>query len=278
MEHTTLSSLISALEKGNKMHIAIAFLNKSGNRKTRCDYNQTIHDRPVCKAIKEQPGGMGDCYRCRMTVQKWIIRHRKPMGGFCANGVYEYCRPVVHNDQVICVIFVGNILTQDPVQRQRLNRRVNAELLETMEQKFTPSDCMETADILASYIAFLFDHYGIDNKTFEPLIENMKSYIRENQTREISAGELAEAFNYSAKYLGRLFKEKTGMSIKEYCNRLKIRQAESLLAETDLSIERIAAQTGFNSENYFDRVFHRITGLSPQMYRKSVKQQKNKKA
>ena len=279
MEHATLSSLISALEKGNKLHITVAFLNNYGNRKTKCDYNQTVHCCPVCAASKKQPNGIASCYRCRMTVQKAVVRHRKPMAGFCINGVYEYCRPVVHNDQVICVIFVGNILTQDPAQQQRLTQWVDAELLETMEQHFTPADCVETADIMASYIAFLFDRYGIENKTFDPLVENIKSYIRENQTQEIAVEELAEVFNYSTKYLGRLFKAKTGRSIKEYCNRLKIRQAESLLAETNLSIERIATQTGFNSENYFDRVFHRMTGLSPQMYRKSVnQQQKNKKA
>lgn len=271
MEHATLSSLISALEKGTKMHIMVAFLNKYGNRKTKCTYNQTVHDRPVCRTIKKSPDGMEACYRCRMTVQKWVIHHRKPMAGFCTNGVYEYCRPVVHNDKVICVIFVGNILTQDPIQRQRLTQRVDAELLETMEQIFTPADCVETADILASYIAFLFDHYGIENKTFDPLIENMKSYIRENQAREIVAEELAETFNYSPKYLGRQFKARTGESVHQYCNRIKINQAKIMLAETMLSVEQIAAESGFNSITYFDRVFHKIVGLSPQEYRSSAK-------
>lgn len=277
MEHATLSSLISALEKGSKMHITVAFLNKSGNRKTKCDYNQTVHDRPVCKTIKQQPGGMADCYRCRMTVQKWVVRHRKPMAGFCTNGVYEYCRPVVHNDQVICVIFIGNILTDSEEQRRKLTTRMDAELLETMEQNFSPSDCVETANILASYITFLFDRYGIENKTFDPLIENIKNYIRENQAYGLSVEELAAAFNYAPKYLGRIFKSKTGQTVTEYGNWLKIKQAESLLAETDLSIERIAAQAGFNSGTYFDRVFRKITGLSPLMYRKSAKQQQKSK-
>lgn len=278
MDHATLSSLISALEKGNKMHIMVAFLNKCGNRKTKCDYNQTVHSRPVCRTIKNSPDGMAACYRCRMTVQKAVVRQRKPMAGFCTNGVYEYCRPVVHNDQVICVIFIGNILTDSEEQRRKLTARMGAELLETMEQNFTPADCVEIADILESYITFLFDRYGIENKTFDPLIENIKNYIRENQAYGISVEDLAAAFNYAPKYLGRLFKSKTGQTVTEYGNRLKIRQAESLLAETDLSIERIAARAGFNSGTYFDRVFRKITGLSPQMYRKSVKQQKKQKA
>ena len=268
MDHATLSSLISALEKGTKMHIMIAFLNKCGNRKTKCDYDQTVHSCPVCRTIKKSPEGMAACYRCRMTVQKLAIRHRKPIAGFCTNGVYEYCRPVVHNDQVICVIYIGNILADSAAQRQKLTALVDAELLETMEGNFSSADCVETADILESYIHFLFDRYGIENKTFDPLVENIKSYIRENQAYELSVEELAAAFNYSPKYLGRLFKTKTGRSIKEYCNQLKIRQAESLLTETDLSIDQIATQTGFNSVTYFDRVFRNITGRSPQQYRK----------
>lgn len=266
MDHATLSHLIVALERGTKMHIMVAFLNKCGNRKTKCDYDQTVHSRPVCRTIKQSSDGMAACYRCRMTVQKMAVRHRKPMAGFCTNGVYEYCRPVVHNNRVICVIFIGNILTDSPEQRKKLTARVDAELLETMEQNFTPVDCVATADILESYIHFLFDRYGIENKTFDPLVENIKSYLRENH--EITVEELAAAFNYSPKYLGRLFKAKTGHTVKEYCNRLKIRQAEKMLTKTDLSIDQIATQTGFHSVTYFDRVFRSITGQSPQQYRK----------
>ena len=52
---------------------------------------------------------------------------------------------------------------------------------------------------------------------------------------------------------------------------LKAEQAKSLLVDTDMSIETIAVQVGFNSLTYFDRVFHKLTGLSPQVYRSSVK-------
>ena len=97
---------------------------------------------------------------------------------------------------------------------------------------------------------------------------NIKNYIRENAAYELSVPELAAAFNYTEKYLGRLFKAKTGLSIKEFSNKLKVNQAKKLLLETDTSIESVALQTGFNSVTYFDRVFHKVTGLSPNTYRK----------
>ena len=271
MEHATLSNLIDALERGTNMHICIAFLDNYGNRMTRCTGNQMTHDRPVCLAAKKMPKGLDTCYRCRTTVQKAVIKSRKPMAGFCVNGVYEYSRPVIYEDHVICVLFIGNILTGDPVQLGKLKSWANDELLQTMEKSFSSEDCIKTADILESYILFLFHHYGVERKGFDPLVENIKAYIRENLTYDFTIEELAATFNYSPKYVGRVFKSRTKHTIKEYCNRVKVSQAMQFLTETGLSIEDVALQSGFNSVTYFDRVFQRITGLAPQAYRNSVR-------
>lgn len=270
MEPASLSSLIDSLEKGTNMHIAVAFLGRWGNQKTRCRYDQNTHSSPVCLEIKRKPDGLSSCYRCRMVVQKAVIRRRKPMAGVCTNGVYEYCRPVVYDDQVCCVIFVSNILTQDPLQRKKLESKVDSLLLQTMEQSFSPKDCSDVADIVESYIVFLFDHYGTENKNYDPLVGNIKNYVRENLFYGMSMEELAAAFNYTEKYLGRMFKARTGHTIKEYCNKVKVNQAKKLLETTELSVEEVGLQSGFNSITYFDRVFHKFTGLPPQMYRNSV--------
>lgn len=277
MEYASLSSLIESLERGTNLHICVTFLDNCGNGKTRCTTSQTIHDRPVCKAVKSLPNGLVSCYRCRNIVQKALVRRKRPMAGFCSNGVYEYCRPVIYDGRVTCVIFVGNILTQDPLQRQKLEKQVDSSLLATMESHFSREDCLRTADILESYIHFLFQRYGRTNDTHETLTENIKNYIRENLNWDLSLEELAAVFNYTPKYLGRVFKQRTGMSVNQYRNVKRVDQAKILLTESDLSIERIAAQAGFNSVSYFDRKFYKVTGLSPQMYRKSVKQQKSKK-
>lgn len=271
MEHTTLSNLIETLEFGTNLHISIAFLSNCGNRKTKCTHSQSVHDRSVCIEVKKDPKGLASCYRCRNTVQKAVIRYGKSIGGFCTNGVYEYCRPVVFEGRTICVIFVGNVLTDDPAQRKRLLSRVRPELLDTMECVRTPEDCKKIADVLESYICFLFERYGIENKTFDPLVENIKAFLRENIAYDFSMEDLAAAFGYTPKYLGRMFKLRTGRTMKEYCNWVRIRRARTLLVETDLGIEDIAVQVGFNSVNYFDRIFHKITGFTPNSYRISQK-------
>ena len=277
MEHASLSSLIDSLEHGKNMHICVSFLDNFGNAKTRCTEGQTIHNSPVCLAVKRLPDGLTTCYRCRRIVQRLIVRQRHSVSGFCSNGVYEYCRPVVYDGRVTCVIFVGNILTESKEQRHRLEQRVDTSLLDTMERNFSEEDCARTADIIESYILFLLDHYGMTNDTYETLTENVKSYIRENLNYDLYTKELATVFNYTPKYLGRIFKQRTGISISEYRNIMKVNHAKILLAESDLSIECVASQAGFNNVSYFDRKFRKTTGLSPLTYRKSVKQQKNKR-
>ncbi len=275
MEHSCLADLIRSLEKGTNMHICVAFLNNFGNRKTLCARSQAIHDRPICLAVKQTQEGLSQCYRCRMTVQKYVTRSKRSLGGYCTKGVYEYCRPVVYEDNVIGVIFIGNILTGDPRQQKRLEETVGKELLCTMERHFSAEDCVRTANILESYILFLFDRYGIENMTYDPLVQNIKNYICENLSFDLNMAELASAFGYSQKHLGRLFKQRTGQTVKEYSNRVRILQAKDMLSETTLAVADIAFRVGFNNITYFDRLFYKAVGMSPRAYRNWLRGKKN---
>ena len=270
MQYNNLSSLISSLEYGTKVHIGVLFLNCYGNRKTRRPKSQAIHTCPVCDHVKEQD--FASCFRCRNTVLKLLLKRKKTCAGYCAKGVYEYCRPVVRNDTVAAMIFVGNILTDDPRQLERLSKYTKKSLLRTMQRDFTPEDCHRTADILESYIHYLLDRYGeTTRESFDVLIENIKSYIDENLLHDFSMSDLSTVFNYNEKYLGRLFRQKTGTTIKEYCNIAKIKKAKHLLQDSQATIAAIAGQVGYNNVTYFNRIFKRITGMSPQAYRNEAK-------
>lgn len=267
MEKIGLNHLIDALEQGTKIHINVEFFNNYGNRLTHRTHSQVVHDSPACIAAKAMPQGLSECYRCRRIVVKKARHYRKSFGGYCFRGIYEYCRPIIFEDQFVGVIFIGNILTQDPEQRRRLECFADPEILYSMEQNYTPADCARTADIIENYITFLFEKYGNDNKNYDPLLENIKSYIRENMAYDISLSELANIFSYNEKYLGQLFKARSGYTVKEYCNMIRVDRAKHLLAQTKQSIANIAQQLGFSNVTYFDRVFRKITGVSPREYR-----------
>ena len=274
MDCCDLGSFLDALVCGTNLHISVVFAGKPGSGKMRRAYHHVVHRKPICIAMRKNQEGVNSCIRCRMTVQNYIIRHGKPMSGYCAKGVFEYCAPVLYRGEVIAVIFIGNIYTGAQEQKRRFGESLTPQLLETMEHRYSPADCANTAEVISSYIRMLADRYGLDDENNDSLMESIKSYIRDNYTYDFSVSELAEMFGYNAKYLGRLFKNRTGTTINAFCNTQRIIEAKKLLSETDMRITDIALHTGFNNISYFNYVFFQHTGVSPSVYRSAETQRK----
>lgn len=98
-------------------------------------------------------------------------------------------------------------------------------------------------------------------------IAEIKEYIMQNLAADIRREELANKVNFSVSYMGRLFREKEGMTISDYIMGQRINMAKHLLSVTELSITDIANRTGFDYHSYFTRCFKRETGMTPNQYR-----------
>lgn len=57
----------------------------------------------------------------------------------------------------------------------------------------------------------------------------------------------------------------------QFILKIRIDRAKELLDFTDKSIADIAESSGFQDQNYFARIFKKITGVSPSQYRNSDK-------
>ncbi|GAA0411604.1 AraC family transcriptional regulator [Paenibacillus motobuensis] len=93
-------------------------------------------------------------------------------------------------------------------------------------------------------------------------------YLNKEYRQKLTLPEIAEQFYISETYLCRIFKQTTGFTVIEYLNYIRIREAQTLLRETDDKITRIAEETGFDSIAHFGRVFKQIVKRSPLQYRK----------
>ena len=267
MEHATLDELLDILEKDRKIHICVVFQGNYDNVLLARSVGHRVHNAPICKFIMKKRGDYRECYRCRYTVGRMVNRSRKPVEGYCPNGVYEYCSPVIYQDKVVALIYIGNILLNPEEQLPRLEREVTPKLFSTMDRMYTAEDCRRTAEIVSSYITLLLDSYGITESEHDPLVEKIKRYILENYAFGFSVADLADTFGYNEKYLGRVFKKRSGQSIKEYCNALRINEAKKLLMSTELPVSEIAGLIGFNNITYFNCVFSGHTGMSPGAFR-----------
>jgi YesN/AraC family two-component response regulator len=102
------------------------------------------------------------------------------------------------------------------------------------------------------------------------VVKQAIAYIHQNYTRPISRWEIAEAVGVSEDYLSRVFHRELNISPWEYLNRYRVLQSKHLLAHTTDTVGVIARQVGFKDQAYFSRVFHKVTGLSPQAFRETT--------
>jgi len=105
----------------------------------------------------------------------------------------------------------------------------------------------------------------VDNQ----LIQEIATYIYENYEKKLSLNDLSERFHLSKSYLSKKFKAITGSGVKEYIINVRIKNACSLLLETNKSITEIAFECGFNDSNYFGDAFRHNKGISPNQYRRN---------
>lgn len=68
-------------------------------------------------------------------------------------------------------------------------------------------------------------------------------------------------------YFSTVFKNATGLSFKEYLNKVRIEESKILLQNTDFSIIDIAVAVGFEDQSYFSKVFKKYTGTTPKQFR-----------
>ena len=99
------------------------------------------------------------------------------------------------------------------------------------------------------------------------LVEEAKTFIRENYDKDISLDDVSGRVDLSPYYFTRLFKEETGETFLEYLTGLRMDKAKELMKDPNLSVKDICLQVGYADPNYFSRIFKKAVGETPTEYR-----------
>jgi transcriptional regulator GlxA family with amidase domain len=86
----------------------------------------------------------------------------------------------------------------------------------------------------------------------------------------LSPVELCAKLGWGRSQLQEAFRVQMGMAPSEYYTSLRVLEACERLERTDASVTRIGGDLGFASTPYFSTAFKRVTGLSPQEFRRAV--------
>ncbi|MCD8289221.1 MAG: helix-turn-helix domain-containing protein [Prevotella sp.] len=100
---------------------------------------------------------------------------------------------------------------------------------------------------------------------FERFIALVNTHCREHR----ALGFYADKMCITQRYLGTVVKNESGITAKEWLDRAVATAAKVLLRHTDRQITEIADTLRFSNTAFFCKFFRRMTGQSPQSYRRN---------
>jgi AraC-like DNA-binding protein len=102
----------------------------------------------------------------------------------------------------------------------------------------------------------------------DPRIHKAMAYIMDHYSENVTVSEIASLVGLNPEYLGKLFKQNTGSTCKEFLNRVRVNNAEMILATGGFNVSEVAEHCGYHDTAYFSNVFKQIKGYPPSSVRK----------
>lgn len=114
----------------------------------------------------------------------------------------------------------------------------------------------------------LFSHIQIHKqRDYTDRFNTVMDYIDSHYMEELKLDDIASSVGFSKYHFSRLFKQYTNYTLCSYICHRRIKVAEELLEQPDISITEVAIKSGFPSISTFNRLFKQYKGCSPSEYR-----------
>lgn len=94
-------------------------------------------------------------------------------------------------------------------------------------------------------------------------------FTRANSARPIGIRDLAAHVGLSPSRASHLVRELFGMPFEQLVRRERIARAQHLLRMSDATVAQVGLWVGYADEYYFNRIFRKVTGISPGQYRRA---------
>lgn len=124
----------------------------------------------------------------------------------------------------------------------------------------------ETTSVLSQ-----FDLHRSSNLKDKDRMNRIIQHTMLHFKRNITLEEISSVANLSKSAFCRYFKNTVKKNYNDFIYDIRIEYARKLLLEKDMGIMQVCFESGFNNPSAFSQIFKRITGISPNQYRKANK-------
>ncbi len=191
---------------------------------------------------------------------------------------FEIPLSMVNGTNVFARFIIGALRQKNPVSHYLLFQTGENIQIDNLMENMIESMLHEKAsdDIMNQYsmgLVFLYLLEHIENLSHnssmdykETIVQAVLAYIN-SDCKNASLTKISQDTNQSVAVLSKLIKAKTGFTFQELLQSKRFRMAKQLLIDTDLTIEEIALDIGYENQSYFFKQFKNRYGMTPRKYR-----------
>ncbi|MFW2499810.1 helix-turn-helix domain-containing protein [Clostridium diolis] len=132
-------------------------------------------------------------------------------------------------------------------------------------------ECNSINEVYDLFAKLLIDYaervHRIKKCKYSYSILKCQNFIFEHLYEKITLTELAKNIGINSSYLSHLFKKEVGVSISEYIQSERIKEAQKLIRAGEKSLSDIYVPLGFIDQSHFTKAFKKVTGITPKEYR-----------
>ena len=120
----------------------------------------------------------------------------------------------------------------------------------------------EIRDALHSIIPFYIQQAHMSSNE-DVRVEKIRRYVADNIGKDISLESMAQMLEMHPNYLSTFFKQKMGISFRDYLKRTRMEKAQELMKTTNLKLYQIAEMVGYSDSAHFSRTYRQVFGINP---------------
>lgn len=118
---------------------------------------------------------------------------------------------------------------------------------------------------VADYIVNTYDRNQMD------LFQKARRFIMDNYANpELTLGSTAAYVGLNEKYFSSCFTKEIGNTFSNFLTEIRMENARELLRTTDMKMYEISESVGYNSVEHFNRMFKKMCGVSPSVYKRQI--------
>jgi AraC-like DNA-binding protein len=238
-------------------------------------------ESPFCALVAQTNRSCAGCLMHQRKVEEEARLQPKTLK--CFAGLCDSAVPVRVGENLIAFLQTGQVLLHEPdstelakatQQLVTWGTQVDVKRLEEayfqtrVVTKKQYESILRLLTIFAQHLSALSNQLVVEQAgTESPAMTKAKGLIAEKHGEKLSLSEVAAAVNMSAFYFCKTFKKATGMTFTDYVARVRVEKVKSMLLNPQMRVSEAAYAAGFQSLSQFNRVFRRVAGESPTLYR-----------